>query len=62
MLLIGFHWQRRDEPSEKDRLFCFDEKMSPKGDLFNASLPFRLQKVVSQYFLIFINSELILKM
>lgn len=38
VLLSGFHWQRRDEPSENDRLFCFDEKMSPKGNLFNASL------------------------
>lgn len=48
VLLISYHWQRRDEPSENDRLFCFDEKMSSKGNLFNASLPFRLQKVALQ--------------
>lgn len=48
VLLIGFLWQMRDEPSENDRLFCFDGKMSLKGNLLNVSLPFKLQKVVSQ--------------
>lgn len=49
VLLIDFHWQRRDEPSENDRLFFFfDEKMSLKRNFFNSSLPYRIQKVVSQ--------------
>ena len=48
MLLIGYHLQMRDESSENDGFFCFDEKMSPKRSLLDVSLPFRLQKVVSQ--------------
>lgn len=62
MLLIGYHLQMRDESYKNDEFFCFGEKMSPKGSLLDVSLHFRLQKVRSQQFLIFVNSEFFLKM